>query len=303
MTDKYYIYHLMELYYPYISYGGVLLYLFLARRQKCPGEWIEVTVEEFEASIELTAESIRKYEMLCGLMGLLEVEREYCPNDVLEEGVPRKKRYRVYKPMTAAKFKNHLKVLDLPNIDKIKNLRPERNKKQLKMLDRKINEFCVGKKPGIQSKLDLKWFDKKDEVDEFNTDRLFNTYDFLSDKIKILYIYLLYKYKRSLFGPGIHIPRKEMKKNLNFGDEQIRRGMYLLCAVGLINVQKTKYYLLFINTPVTREYLGESVRKEMLPIPWQKLEFMTPKYVNDKNRYYDEYNHIIDKLEELKSRQ
>lgn len=291
VVDKYHVGKVLEMYYEYISYGGVLIYLYFARR-KDAGEWVEIPVSELRESVGLTPECMRKYELLCCVMGLLEVERIYYPNDTDQEAIPMKKKYRLRQPMEPAVFKQYLKQLNIPNLNRIKHLDPEKNEKQFKALQQKLSMFFNGDDP-VNQKNDIQTeqFKKRDGVDLFFIDRLFGVYGFLPEKAKVFYIYMYKEWLKRSCPHQFHIPRKSLKKTLGYGDEQVRKSMYLLAAIGLMEIKKGRYYLFKINKPLAIDELKTKIEKRLLPIESDRLSFMTPnnRLFNEDNVYYQGY--------------
>lgn len=297
MGDKYYINHLFDLYYPYISYGGVLLYLNLIQKLEDGQCQVEVSMSELTKDLGMSHETLHKYEILCSLMGLLQIQRVYYPNDVAKEGVPQGKIYTIYKPLSAPQFRDHVKMLSIPKLERVQHLDPSKNKRQFASLEKILNHLFRGEKPtgeGQKQKLPLQPFRPGVNGDVFGVDSLFKIYTFLPKRSVIFYLYMLQQWQRRLTVGGVHISRRTLKKRLNYGDEQIRKSMYVLSAAGLMDIEKRKYYIYHLRRPRELDNLKVHISNGDLPLDRSHLEFMTPLDVKSKNEYYDLYDMLDD---------
>lgn len=305
IKDKYYLERIYNHYYDFILSNGTILYLFLATHLPKGTQQIKYTMQELESNLRMSHASIRKYEMILVMMGLLDIEVEYY-NMYTQEGYQiKQKKYTLYKPLRPEAFDYAIAAHKLPNLEKTLDLMPNEETQKYTYFNELYNELLLKANIKIAQlktktikEIELKHstFSHSDiEEDLYSIERIFDIYHFLPQKVVVFYMYLWrYWIQSEYIDLGIHIPRKQIKKELGYGDEQIREAMFILCVVGLLDLQKKRYYRYFLAYPL------EHIKKVNLR-PISSMYFLLPKHPDDRYFYYKLYDQLSETLRLLKN--
>jgi len=300
--DNYYLDRIFSQYYDFILSGGTTLYLYLAMHTQTEKHTITYSVSELEVNLNMSHASIRKYEMILVMMGLLDIEVEYYNMYTLDGYQIKQKKYTLYEPLTPDEFKYAIGVHAIPCFENLRGLLPsedtlkyqdfkEMHRHLISIANEKIREL-PNKKVEVFSLADRPFKSYQVAEDVYSINRLFDAYSFLSQKVLIFYLYLWrYWIQSENIALGMHIPRKQIKKELGYGDEQIREAMYQLCAVGLLDLQKDKYYRYYLISPLANTH-------ELELRPPSAMYFLLPKDNFQKRKYI----HLYDTLEYIVKR-
>lgn len=298
--DNFYLNRIFTSYYPFILSGGTILYIFLAMQQKKGQQHISYSMTELELKLNMSHTSIRKYELILIMMGLLKIEIEHYHMYTIDGYQIKKKHYTLYQPLAPKDFERAISAYQIPNLENVKNLLPEKETIRYKQFQNIYAELCktiqkqnIQRDPQVtyKSPITYKVFKNYHQGEDiYSLQCLFNIYGFLPSKVIVFYIYILRFWLQSEWiTMGVHIPRKQIKKELGYGDEQIREAMYQLCAVNLLDLQKEKYYRYFLIPPVS-----DLTQIELRP--FSAMAFLLPKVNHLKGKYNELYDNLSQEL-------
>lgn len=298
--DNYYLDRIFSQYYEFILSGGTTLYLYLAMHSQENAHTITYSMSELEVNLGMSHASIRKYEMILVMIGLLDIEIDYYHMYTADGYQIKQKKYTLYEPLTPDEFNYAIGIHAIPSFEKVNKLLPSAdtfkyqdfkdiyenlisiaNEKIRLLKHKEIEVFSLVKRP-------FKPYQPVEDV--YSIKRLFDVYDFLPQKVIIFYLYLWrYWIQSDSVALGMHIPRKQIKSELGYGDEQIREAMYQLCAVQLLDLQKDKYYRYYLIAPLARA-------SALQLRPPSAMYFLLPKDNFQKKKYiylYESLEYIL----------
>lgn len=288
--DNYYLDRIFSQYYEFILSGGTALYLYLAMNTQEENHTITYSVAELEVNLNMAHASIRKYEMILVMMGLLDIEVEYYHMYTLAGYQIKQKKYTLYEPLTPDEFKYAVGTHVIPSFERVKELLPSEETVKYQDFKELYNHFIsiADEKIGALKTKEIAVFSLMARpfktyqpiADVYSIKRLFDVYNFLPQKVIIFYLYLWrYWIQSEDISLGIYIPRKQIKKELGYGDEQIREAMYQLCAIGLLDLQKDKYYRYYLISPFSQKSHINLRTASSMYFLLPKANFQKKKYI------------------------
>lgn len=305
MLDMYNIHDLFN-YYPYISYEGMNLYLHLCRYRPDTEGYIRIEMKELSKILKMTPKSIRKYEIICVALGLMDVEYGY-----IKGGARKNKKYILYKPLGESQLNYALSNGIYPDIERTRHMIREKDQSsRLEELDhtfKKIRSYIPKLRSDQQIEIKRTRFTKDTSMhDRFFVDLLFSSYPVLSHRSRVFYLYLRNVWMMEKGNFRMIRFRKLIKRELKFGDQEIREDMCILETVGLLGVMKNKYYTFVMNHPLTRKELQEKISNKELPkelwqigleLPGDDVEFNYFKKLH--KCYYESLQQMVEEKEDV----
>lgn len=298
MLDMYNIQDLFN-YYRYISYEGMNLYLHLCRYKPDNEGYIRIRMTDLSSILNMTPKSIRKYEIICVALGLMDVEYGY-----IKGGSRKDKRYLLYKPLGGNDLHHALSKGIYPNVERTRHMIREKDQSsRLEEIDnafKKISSY-IPKRCSDQS-VEIKRTPFKKDLsmrDSFFVDLLFSSYPMLSHRSRVFYLYMRNVWMREKANFRMIRFRKLIKSELKFGDQEIREDMCILETVGLIGVMKNKYYTFTMNHPLIQRELTERVQNKELPKELWQLGLELPRDDRDFNYFKKLHQYYYDNMKQM----
>jgi hypothetical protein len=285
---------IFEYYYPFILSSGTLVYLYFAMHPKLENSKLECSMSELEVNLNMSHVSIRKYEIILVMMGLLNIEVEKF-NMYNNSGYEiKKKQYTVFRPLAQEKFRAAITNKLIPSFENAAGILPAIDTAKYQELLELANQLdCIAndvpKVVVAPFAVEYVPFKKERSVDMFKIERLFSVYSFLPNKVILFYLYLWRYWVEKDIDKGIHVPRKIIKKELGYGDEQIREAMYMLTALHLLDIEKSRYYRYYLKNPQTKAVLFSSSFSLRHP---SAMGVLLPKDVFERKKYQELYEYL-----------
>ena len=292
--DVYCINNIFDIYYPYINSIGATLYLYLSTLANENGS-IEVTITDIQENTELSQTCIRKYITILSFMRLLQVQ--YVPFTKGDKAYKFKKMTIIlYTPLNESYFWAAVKDGKIPSREfasgaypAIKSLRSDEYEEILEKLKRELN-IKANITPVVLKDTP---FHRLPGPDIYKLEKLLNVYHFISKKVIIFYLYL-YRHGLKDSDTEIYILRKDLKKDLMYGDEQIRIAMFILVSIKLISftVHET---VINVTSKITNKYYKFTVHEPRSTLDnlkmcrFKELEELLPKKSYLQKKYIKIY--------------